>query len=289
VKRVVIGGATHGNEWIGAWLVERWLTHPDEVTRASFETLPLLCNPAALAERTRYIDQDLNRSFDGPSNAEGAPLESRRAAEILRQLGPNGRTPADVVLDLHTTTANMGLTYILTNRDPFNLRMAAWVKQHVPNLKVYGWIDDTLPRRSFSSIVARGATIEVGPTANNVVRGDLLLGTKSIVAACLDFVEAHNQADPATRARVELELFSHLSVQDYPRDADGRLTAFIHPEFQDRDYQPLEHGDPIFMTLDGQTIGYQGRETVYPVFINEAAYYEKGIAFSLTEKQLLNV
>ncbi|MHC5727533.1 MAG: succinylglutamate desuccinylase/aspartoacylase domain-containing protein, partial [Nostoc sp.] len=32
-------------------------------------------------------------------------------------------------------------------------------------------------------------------------------------------------------------------------------------------------------------IFYEGASTVYPIFINEAAYYEKGIAMYLTQKQ----
>lgn len=34
---------------------------------------------------------------------------------------------------------------------------------------------------------------------------------------------------------------------------------------------------------------YEGESTVYPVFINEAAYYEKGIAFFRTEKITFSV
>jgi aspartoacylase len=59
----------------------------------------------------------------------------------------------------------------------------------------------------------------------------------------------------------------------------------IHPQLQCQDYQPLKPGDPIFLTFDGKAIAYEGNSTVYPVFINEAAYYEKGIAMSFTQKQ----
>jgi aspartoacylase len=44
-------------------------------------------------------------------------------------------------------------------------------------------------------------------------------------------------------------------------------------------------GDPLFMDLDGNTIAYRGDRTVYPTFINEAAYYEKGIAMVVADKQ----
>lgn len=53
---------------------------------------------------------------------------------------------------------------------------------------------------------------------------------------------------------------------------------------KDQDWQPLKNGDPLFLTLDGEVIPYQGNCTVYPTFINEAAYYEKKQAFVKTEK-----
>ncbi|MGL5032343.1 MAG: succinylglutamate desuccinylase/aspartoacylase domain-containing protein [Microcystaceae cyanobacterium] len=34
---------------------------------------------------------------------------------------------------------------------------------------------------------------------------------------------------------------------------------------------------------------YRGKSTVYPVFIGEAAYVEKGIAMALTEKYHLKI
>ena len=63
----------------------------------------------------------------------------------------------------------------------------------------------------------------------------------------------------------------------------------IHPNLQFKDYEPLNPGQPMFLTFEGKTIAYEGKSTVYPVFINEAAYYEKGVAVCLTEKQQISV
>lgn len=57
--------------------------------------------------------------------------------------------------------------------------------------------------------------------------------------------------------------------------------------FQDCDWEPLNPGDPMFQTFDGKTIPYQGSGTVYPTFINEAAYYEKQQAFVTTRRETL--
>ncbi|MHC5826422.1 MAG: succinylglutamate desuccinylase/aspartoacylase domain-containing protein, partial [Nostoc sp.] len=67
------------------------------------------------------------------------------------------------------------------------------------------------------------------------------------------------------------------------------IFGMIHPQLQDKDYQALNPGDPIFLTFDDQTIVYQGTSTVWPIFINEAAYYEKGIAMCLTQRQQINI
>lgn len=50
----------------------------------------------------------------------------------------------------------------------------------------------------------------------------------------------------------------------------------------------MNPGDPVFLTLDGKTIPLGGDCTVYPVFINEAAYYEKKEAFAKTAKLTLS-
>jgi aspartoacylase len=44
----------------------------------------------------------------------------------------------------------------------------------------------------------------------------------------------------------------------------------------------------VFVTPDGKSIPLGGDCTVYPVFVNEAAYYEKKEAFAKTTKLTLN-
>ena len=71
---------------------------------------------------------------------------------------------------------------------------------------------------------------------------------------------------------------------DSPREGE-EIKAMVHPNLHFKDYQPLYPGEPLFLTFEGETITYQGYLRVSPVFINEAAYYEKGIAMYLTQKQ----
>ncbi|XP_026565970.1 aspartoacylase [Pseudonaja textilis] len=70
------------------------------------------------------------------------------------------------------------------------------------------------------------------------------------------------------------------------RSLNDCSTAHQYPS--DRDWQPLNPGDPIFLTLEGKAIAYDGEATVYPTFVNEAAYYEKQQAFVTTAKEKLS-
>src|SRR5688572_9485072 len=102
LARVLVAGGTHGNEWVGAWLARKWERDSSSLQRQSFEAVALLANPPAVERGVRYLDQDLNRSFDDPRPVPDSPWEVLRAREILDAFGPEGRSPADVVLDMHT-------------------------------------------------------------------------------------------------------------------------------------------------------------------------------------------
>ena len=130
IRRVAILGGTHGNERIGPALVQWWVDHPDEITRPSFTTTTLVANPAAVRKNVRYVDSDLNRAFDTHAPPNPATEEGRRAAELDALLGPKvgpkGPAAADFIIDMHSTTSNMGLTVILpSDHDLLALRVAA--------------------------------------------------------------------------------------------------------------------------------------------------------------------
>ncbi|NWX21464.1 ACY2 Aspartoacylase, partial [Aegotheles bennettii] len=127
--------------------------------------------------------------------------------------------------------------------------------------------------------------VEVGPQPQGVVRADILDKMRKIVKHGLDFVQLFNEGSefpPCT-----IEVFRIMEKVDYPRNKNDEVIAIIHPKLQDQDWQPLNNGDPLFLTLDGEVIAYKGDCTVYPTFINEAAYYEKKQAFVKTVKMKL--
>ncbi|MCC5631332.1 aspartoacylase [Nostoc sphaeroides CHAB 2801] len=291
INRVAIVGGTHGNEFTGAYLIQKFAQFPDLITRQSFDTVTLLANPNAFAAGRRYLEKDLNRCFlkQDLEDPTLSSYEELQAKSIQHTLASNRDKQADFILDLHSTTANMGLTIILVNSHPLNLKLAAYLSQINPLVRVYRCSFKSIEEIPFvNSLCKLGFAIEVGPIAQGLLKATLFQQTEELVYTILDYVEQFNQAEiPSTNDT--LILYDHLSVVDYPIREDGTIFGMIHPELQDKDYQALNPGDPIFLTFDDKTILYEGTSTVWPIFINEAAYYEKGIAMCFTQRQQINI
>jgi succinylglutamate desuccinylase len=286
IQRVAIVGGTHGNERTGVYLIKKFEQSKELIDRPSFETITLLANPKAIAANRRYVDRDLNRCFGNEdlANLELTSYEDRRAKEITAQLGPKDHPKADVIIDLHSTTANMGLTILPSSTHPFNLRLSAYLSELYPELRVCCGVQCNQNTPMLRSLSPLGCTIEVGAIAQGVINADYLQQTEMLIAAILDYLDAVNCGKPLP-IPTSLTLYQAIVSVDYPRDAIGELQAIIHPKLQFQDYQALNPGEPMFLTFAGKSILYQGESTVFPVFINEAAYYEKGIAMTLTEKR----
>lgn len=289
IRQVAIVGGTHGNEFTGAYLVRKFQQFPALVRRSGFASSIILANPKAFAAGKRYIDQDLNRCFLRHILEDDtlSGYEVERAREIYQQLGPKEQPQVDFVIDLHTTTANMGLTIIPTSDHPFNLALAAHLSATNPLVRVYRWPDLGQESPFLRSICKLGCTIEVGPVPQGVLQAQALQQTEAVIGEILDYLNACSQGQiPSVPSH--LTVYQGLEVIDYPRNPQGELEAMIHPQRQAQDYAPLHPGEPLFLTFDGAAIAYTGPSTCYPVFINEAAYYEKGIAMCLTVPQQIS-
>ncbi|CAB1433512.1 unnamed protein product [Pleuronectes platessa] len=217
------------------------------------------------------------------------PYEVQRAQEINRIFGPKGSPEAyDVIFDLHNTTSNMGCTLILeSSKDHFILQMMNYIKKAIAPASCLVLLNEhPLLKYSTSRSVAKHPVgLEVGPQPQGVLRSNIFEAMRVILKHALDFIELFNEGmefPPCT-----VEVFRVLERIDYPRDANGNIIAMVHPNLQDGDWEPLNAGDPMFQTFDGKTIHYQGSGTVYPTFINEAAYYEKQQAFVTTRRETL--
>jgi succinylglutamate desuccinylase len=288
IKRVVIFGGVHGNELTGIYLVKKFDRSPHLIARSTFETISLLGNPEACAIGRRYVDTDLNRCFlrQDLKNPHLSSYEARRAKEIDRIFNYQNSDNSDFIIDLHSTTSNMGLTVICGSNHPYNLQLAAHLTSLYPDLKVLTPATQHRDSPVLRSLSEFGFTVEVGPVAQGVVDASLFCQTEEVVGAILDAVEACNLgtiSPPAT----PLTIYQSIGAIDYPRNEKREIAAAIHPQLQFRDYEPLNPGDPMFLTFDGESVLYQGKSTVYPIFINEAAYYEKGIAMCFTQQLVI--
>ncbi|XP_051552526.1 aspartoacylase [Myxocyprinus asiaticus] len=292
-KRVAIFGGTHGNEMSGIMLVNMWIKNAAEIERNGLVTKPFISNPRAVEKCTRYIDTDLNRAFT-PENLsapdlEGLQYEVQMAKKINQMFGPKGSPDAyDVIFDLHNTTSNMGSTLILeSSTDLFNLQMVNYIKKAMAPHTCPVLLNEH-PQLKYSttrSVAKHPIGLEVGPQPQGVLRSNVFESMRTILKHALDFIELFNSGvefPPCT-----VEVFRAHERMDYPRDTNGNITAMVHPHLQDCDWEPLNRGDPMFLTFDGRTIFYEGASTVYPTFINEAAYYEKQQAFMTTCREIL--
>ncbi|XP_018101527.1 aspartoacylase isoform X1 [Xenopus laevis] len=292
VRRVAIFGGTHGNELSGVFLVNHWLKHGEEIARPGIEVRPFITNPGAVEKCVRYVDTDLNRVFDSEnlrSESNSNTYEVKRAQYINSIFGPKGSEDAyDVILDLHNTTSHMGATLILENsKDDFTIQMLNYIKNSMAPLSCYVLLIEhqRLKYATTRSIAKHPIGVEVGPQPQGVLRADVLDKMRSIIKHALDFMNYFNEGKEFLPC--SLEVYKVMDKVAYPRNANGDCTAFIHKNLQDQDWKELKPGDPMFFTLDGRMMAYEGDCTVYPTFINEAAYYEKNQAFTITQKMTL--
>ncbi len=286
VSKVAITGGTHGNELTGVYLIEKWRKNPSSVKREGFETILLHTNPEAIKVCRRYIDRDLNRAFK-LSDLENPPnhYEAKRACELNALLGPKGadETAVDFIVDLHSTTANMGLSIVVSNESELTWQAIRYLCAQEPKLHIYRWKGDE-EDAFVDSIAPHGFAIEVGAVPQGVLRSDLFFETERLVHHLLDFFERYNRGEDLSRYESAVEVYDHVDMIDYPRDASGKLDGMVHEVLQDRDYTLLKKGDPIFRRLDGSEIFYDREEPLHALFVNEAAYYEKGFAMTLARK-----
>lgn len=291
IQKITIVGGTHGNEYTGPYLLDLLKKRVSFSRYSTFELKLFFANPKAYENNVRFIDFDLNRSFlvADLSNYSLDSYEANRAKVINQILGPKEDSKTDLIIDIHSTTANMGVSIILVNDNIFNLQLASYIKFRMPNVFIYYIPSEAYSTNSndhpfLNSLAKYGFALELGPIPNGVVRHDILSQAYDATLACLEFVEKKNKGLDVN-FKDEIEVYEYVKTVEFPLDSDGRIDAIIHKNIQDMDYKPLEKGAPIFEKLDGKVVLNHEDELFFPVFINEAAYYDKNIAFSLTKKK----
>lgn len=347
VRRVAIVGGTHGNERNGVALAQHFIDCPQHIARPSFECTAMIGNPAAVQANQRYVEVDMNRCFEAHvlEDVEGhSSLEHRRARELNALLGPKRSADprTDFIIDLHNTTAQTGVALMLAPDDSFAHEVAHHLVEVDPSVVVVEWTRGKADYALLPTVARSGMTFEVGACPWGCLVADRYAQSRRLILSALDFIEAHNTVLKAVprppAASLVMNVFTPVSSISYPAGY-----PMVHPSLQDRDFELLQDGDPIFMSLEGgcklfarsdyetirdlpkirppsrqshkalqsdvklesaavscesgdshrerhseaqrETEGGDSAETMerglFPFFINEAAYYETNVAFSL--------
>lgn len=218
VRRVIVVGGTHGNEYTGVWCIKA-LNEQQEQYKRKYPTLhieTLLGNPQAWKENKRFIETDLNREFGweklcfldeddetgvAPDSQEGersVSIEALRARQLDGIFGSkcDDENPDafDVAIDLHSTTTNMGITLIINEGDQLMTQGAAYVALKCEGARcLVHSIPERIHRPTLSSAAKHGFTIEVGPVPQGILRHDAVKKTESTLNALLGFFETRNQ------------------------------------------------------------------------------------------------
>ncbi|KAG7339468.1 aspartoacylase [Nitzschia inconspicua] len=320
INNVAVVGGTHGNEYTGVFCVkalERQLQQQDIQNRIRypFHLSTVIGNPVAHIQNKRFVDTDLNRQFSydalqkaksiSRSTSQNIMVEQQRALELNELLGPkqfhddvDDDVPPkmDLIIDLHTTTTNMGVTIIVGQDDVLTTQCAAYVLQRCPfttRILIHTHANQK-ERPHLSSIAKHAFTIEVGAVPQGVVRHDKVEEMQTALRLTLEFLQRWHDGQQEQLYNELIEHFDSGNVPCYrsaPAIREGEMSAklqwpsskdnpnfplwIVHKSVQDRDFTQIQTGDPLFVDLDGTVIPYDGAygSPIILMFINEGGYY----------------
>lgn len=290
ITNILITGGTHGNEMSGIEAIKQWEKNKNDLQSIAPSTHVEYClvNQAAIATKSRYIDEDLNRQFSALKLSQklsaSSTNEERVANAFNQRYGPKGTSVIDLNIDIHNTTSNMGATLIILVNDEFHQQLARYVKLKMPDSKIL--VEDYQAFDDFGylcTVAKKGVMVEVGPQLQGVLSANIYKQTLEMTHAILAFIEAYNSGLHKTLPPVEaFRLDTEIA---YPTNEAKEKTAMIHSELDGRDFDVLLPGQACFIDFEGNTIPWGGKKT-YPHFIGEAAYDHLNLAFASADKCL---
>ena len=283
LKKILIVSGTHGNEINPIWAVNQF-SKQENIIDKNIEYKFIIGNPLAYEKGLRYIDTDLNRSFNLENNPDQSNYEINRANFLIENFGINGSEPCEIAIYLHTTTANMGTSIVMYGRRKKDFCLAALL-QHKFGLPIYLHEKDINQTGFLVEAWPCGLVIEIGSVAQNFYDPKIINRFLIIINSLRE--EINNLKNNLIKLPKELIVHLHQGSIDYPREINGNISGLIHPERINQDWKLIKKGDPLFLDIKGNTIIYEEEEFIWPVFIGEVAYKEKNIAMSYTKKEVL--
>jgi len=287
IRTVVIATGVHGNEQTSMELGNYWIKNPKELEREGLRVSMIKADVDNDSKCVRFQDVDMNDQFGfdtlyaAPSESD--PRELKIARQIAEALGGKPLNPKnpDFILDLHNTTANMGICIIVSQATPLNKRVIGHVVKKFPWVNVWYTPDDITADTSFDSLSRNGFTVEVGPVPHGKFDPAKARYEYDLVHEILNFLVEWNRGNIGKPTKVTV--FKQLGDIYYP---DG---GKVFPPLLMSDYLPINKGDVIMLDGAGQPVKWTGDQTVWPVMIDEVAYQtEYNDAMSLTTKEIHN-
>ena len=286
LKKILIVSGTHGNEINPVWAINQFNNQFKTIDQ-NIEYKFIIGNPLAYERGCRYIDNDLNRSFNSIKKTfDNSVYEINRANFLVEKFGVNGSEPCEIAIDLHTTTSNMGTSIVMYGRRRQDFCLAALL-QHKFGLPIYLHEKDEKQTGFLVEAWPCGIVIEIGSVAQNYYDPKIINKFLIIISSLRD--EINKLKNNQIKLPKGLIVHAHQGSIDYPRETNGNINALIHPKRMNQDWKPIKMGDPLFMDVLGKTKTYTGEDIIWPVFIGEVAYKEKNIAMSYTKKEVLNL
>ena len=168
--QVLLIAGTHGNEINPIWLFEQWEKLSVLINNFGIETHKVIGNPKAYKSGKRYINNDLNRSFQTESflSSNSSNLEGIRANQLVRLYGNKGKNPCQIALDFHSTTASMGSCLVVYGRRNTDLALAGLIQSKL-GLPIYLHESDTKQTGFLVESWPCGLVIEIGPIGQGLL------------------------------------------------------------------------------------------------------------------------
>ena len=284
VNQVLVVGGTHGNELSGIRIVEQWAELARRLNTSAIEFNTLLANPEAVDKRLRFVEADLNRQFSTQHLAQvNHSKEAQIAQTLYKQFGPDSNAQPDLVIDIHNTTSNMGTSLILLERNLFNQQLARFINTVLPACHLLLEDDQSYADHPYlCSLGKSGVMIEMGAQPHGVCRADIFANSLKLLECIAEFLSLWNEQKLQPFA--EASVYQFIENIHFPLDSNQQVTAMVHPSLQDNDFCPLSTGEPIFTGFDGKVQTWDEAQTIYPHFINEAAYQSTNVAFASARK-----
>lgn len=237
---VAVVGAIHGDEPCGADAVRRLIDERPAVERP---VKLIVANEAALAESTRYVDADLNRSF--PGDPVAATHEGRLAARLADELG------GCATLGLHSTQSYEGPFALVDEVGDFSRDVCAQL-----SVDVLVETGSDYDGRIFSA-VERAVEVECGLQGSREAAENAYRLSREFLAAC--------GALPDERLAPRSDLPVFRLVGPIPKRAADSYEVYVD------NFEEVAAGE-VFAATGGDDL--VAEEPFHPVLVSSYGYDE---------------